>query len=184
MASQKQKFEDLPLTIEGKANAVRTAEFISQFRITSIFSSPLKRAKETAVTIADKLEIETVIDDRLKDRSVGQAYGLTYQEVREKYSSILNNSPYRMDARFPDGESNYDVYERVGDFLKEILLTAKGTAEGIVIVSHPLSLNYMIYHLQDMGFREALMYSFEPSYLAILEKQDKYYQIQKFGPVS
>ncbi|MHA2092560.1 MAG: histidine phosphatase family protein [Candidatus Kariarchaeaceae archaeon] len=165
LASHKQKFEDLLLTIEGKAQAEKIAEYLSQFHITNIFSSPLKRAIETAEIISARLEVELLIDDRLRDRSVGQAHGLTYQEVKEKYSNLFSESPYRMDAKFPDGESNYDVYERVGDFLKDILLTAKGTAEGIVIVSHPLSLNYLIYYLQDMGFREGYQ-----TYLSVYPK--------------
>jgi len=53
------------LSVLGRQQASRLAEFFSKKPISSIFASPLKRTLETAKIIAQKVNLPVVIDDRL-----------------------------------------------------------------------------------------------------------------------
>lgn len=59
---------DPPLSQEGVVEASKTADFLSKKHIVHIFSSPLKRAFQTASLIADKCKLSVQMDDRLRER--------------------------------------------------------------------------------------------------------------------
>jgi uncharacterized phosphatase len=55
--------EDIELNDIGREQAKGTSEYLSQFNWDKIYTSPLKRAKETANIIAQYLEIEEVNEE-------------------------------------------------------------------------------------------------------------------------
>lgn len=179
--SQMNKFGDYALTINGEAQIHKLTEKLNQYNITMVFSSPLKRANQSAEIIAKHFGLTISTDEDLKERDVGLVNGMTYTEVQEKYSVLLKKSVFDKDFKFPDGESSYDVYERAGKFLNKIIHKSAGTSEGIVIVSHPLILNYLIYQLLEIGFRDVLLFAYEPAYMSIFELQEDFFQMIKFS---
>jgi broad specificity phosphatase PhoE len=178
--TQLEKFEDMPLSIEGKAQVNKALNVLKKYTITSIYSSPMKRTRETAEIVSKELNLEANIDNDLRDRNLGKAQGLTFAEVRKIYANLLSNNTFQMDFKFPDGESNFDVYERAANFLTRINRLPDGKSEGIVVVSHPLILNYLIYNLHGIGFKDCLLYVFEPATIAVIQLQDTYYQLLEF----
>jgi probable phosphoglycerate mutase len=61
-----------PLTIEGKLQAKKTADELKKLRVTKIFTSPVLRAYQTATIIGNELGIIPIIDDRLRERGLGE----------------------------------------------------------------------------------------------------------------
>ncbi|MCP2326898.1 broad specificity phosphatase PhoE [Hamadaea flava] len=59
---------DPELTELGREQASRTAEMLSHHGVRAVFSSPLRRALQTARPIADALGVEVVEDRRLAER--------------------------------------------------------------------------------------------------------------------
>ncbi|WP_188753145.1 histidine phosphatase family protein [Parapedobacter defluvii] len=96
----------------------------------SLFSSPLKRAKQTAGIIGEKLDIQPRITGALKERSLGKANGKSVQWLKE---NIENEEKTIYDKCFNDAESRYDVWQRLLPFYGEII---SNDEENIIIVSH------------------------------------------------
>lgn len=59
---------DPPLSALGVAQAHRTAAYLRGQHITRLFSSPLRRAAETARVLADTLGLPIALDERLRER--------------------------------------------------------------------------------------------------------------------
>ncbi|MCH8908697.1 MAG: histidine phosphatase family protein, partial [Candidatus Heimdallarchaeota archaeon] len=183
LASQRGRFDDLKLTIAGEADARKIGQFLLTKNIHKLYSSPMVRTAESAELISAIINQPVVTNNLLRDRYLGQAQGLTYQQVQMKFSSVLSQSTFGIDFKFPDGESNGDLYDRAVEFAKEILETTVGTTEQIAIISHPLMLNYIMYYLMGIGFQGKLIYKFEYGMCAIVSKDRNAltFQVEYFG---
>jgi broad specificity phosphatase PhoE len=85
-----QGWEDYPLSKLGRRQALRLAERLAQQgdKITAIFSSPLKRATQTAEIISKVLDLPIEYDDRLKEYNFGPISGLARNEIGELYPEV------------------------------------------------------------------------------------------------
>lgn len=116
---------DIELNKEGKKQAKIVKEKLRGIKFDKVFSSPLKRAKETAQIICDQ---EVVVDDRLIERYNGELEGKFKNEI-EVYPNF--NDPN--DTRF--GIESLDSFKgRINNFLDEI--TKKYKNKNILVVSH------------------------------------------------
>ena len=80
--------EDLQLTVEGEAQAVRLAEYLKENRLLpcSITSGVLRRTRRTAEIVASTLGLPApVTDSRLTELDYGDWSGLTTDEVRSRF---------------------------------------------------------------------------------------------------
>ena len=130
---------DISLDDTGLAQAQATAVRLSQFPITAVYSSPLKRAMATAKPIADKFGLAVEPHNGLIDINFGRLQGLPPQQVREQDSDLLDawlTEPHKVN--FPDGECLNDVRDRFTGALNE--LTTRHTDETIVLLSHMVAL--------------------------------------------
>src|SRR5690606_808768 len=96
----------------------------------SLFTSPLKRAKQTAEVIGEKLDIQPRITDALKERSLGKDNGKTVQWLK---ANIENEAKTNYDKCVGDAESRYDVWQRLLPFYDKI---TSNDDKDIIIVSH------------------------------------------------
>ena len=71
----------------GKEQALELREYFQVGDITTIYSSDLGRAHETAMPTAKKLNLEIKTDIDLREAHFGIWEGLTYNEVKEKYKN-------------------------------------------------------------------------------------------------
>ncbi|MHA2278056.1 MAG: histidine phosphatase family protein [Candidatus Kariarchaeaceae archaeon] len=171
VGSQLGKFEDLKLTINGEGQAEKIALSFLEEGITSIYTSPMMRAKQTAQIISEKIGITPIESELLKDRDVGEFSGKTFKQIQKQYSQLLNQSTFTSDFKFPGGETNNDVFLRANQFIETFFNTSRGTNEVTLIVSHSLILNYLIYILQKLGFQPELLYLFEYGMGCIINKE-------------
>lgn len=75
---------DIPINRNGRIQAGVLAESMSLEGITSIYSSDLSRAQNTAEIVAGRLGINEIrLDGRLRERSLGLLEGKTTEEVLE-----------------------------------------------------------------------------------------------------
>lgn len=91
-----------------------------------IFSSPLKRAKETAEIIAARFNKKFVLSDYLKERDFGSLSGKPYEEAWEEMRKSGFNNPKSADIKQKynyrpyGGESVDDVKARLEKFIDEV----------------------------------------------------------------
>lgn len=71
---------DIPLNDAGKEQAADCGLFFQDVSIEAIYTSPLKRASDTATIINEHLGLPIIELSEFKERAFGDAEGMTYEE--------------------------------------------------------------------------------------------------------
>ncbi|MFI1399229.1 bifunctional RNase H/acid phosphatase [Streptomyces sp. NPDC020681] len=103
--------------------------------VQEIVSSPLKRCRETAEAVANRLNLDVRIEDGLRETDFGAWEGLTFAEVRERYGDDLTAwlaSPKV--APTGGGESFATVARRVATTRDKLLTSSAGRT--LLLVTH------------------------------------------------
>ncbi len=138
---------DIVLNEYGRELAYRTAEGMKDITFDIIFSSPLKRARETAEIIRRERNIPIIIEDRIQEISFGTYEGLCF--AKEGFSvpdeSFLNffDKPECYHTP-PQGESFEDVIARTGDFLAELVKREDYRDKTILLSTHGCALKAVL----------------------------------------
>ncbi len=125
---------DVELNETGVQQAELLAEHLSQLKIEAVYSSPLKRALNTAQAITRRQKLEVEVSPGLIDCDFGQWQGLQLEEVKDRYKGLYRQwaeSPHRL--KIPGGESLDEVRERALEVVDDIVARYK---ERVVLVSH------------------------------------------------
>ncbi|WP_405784285.1 bifunctional RNase H/acid phosphatase [Streptomyces sp. NBC_00859] len=127
---------DPELSAVGRGQAADAATaFAARSTIGAVVSSPLRRCRETARTVADRLGLEVRIEDGLRETDFGAWEGLTFGEVREQYPADLDAwlaSPEA--APTGGGESFATVTRRVAAARDRLIEGHRGTT--VLVVTH------------------------------------------------
>lgn len=154
---------DDSLTEIGSLQAEECAKKISNLqksqlfgKITAIYSSDLKRAKETAAPIAKVLGLDLRLRPNLREIYWGSADGQLVQKMTEKYGAIEKQIKQQYPERkirwdylpvFEDAETFNTLLKRTQEELKTIAHFHEG--ETILIVGHGRVLKTLIADAQD-----------------------------------
>ena len=125
---------DVDLDEVGIKQAELLGKYLGNWELEAIYSSPLKRALDTANIIARYHKIGVYIADGLIDFDYGEWQSLPEQEVRKLYPALLDkwhNNPH--EVRMPGGESLADVRERAAGIVDDVLSKYEGS---VVLASH------------------------------------------------
>lgn len=126
---------DIPLNEIGHREAEAISEALKDKNIEVIYTSPLTRSIETAKPIAKLFHLEIVPIQGLVDISYGDWEGLTFNEVKKRYSDQYKKWEKRPDlVRFPNGETLNEVRDRSFRAFKNIVKENPG--KSILIIPH------------------------------------------------
>lgn len=132
---------DIPLSIEGRAQAAATAAALASDPIDGIVSSDLSRAFETARAIAESHRLEVEPTPHLREFKFGEWEGLTWDEIVARYPLAADTAFSSVRAYAPPGGERFgDVRARVGDLLDEVA----GREGRIVLVTHAGALHALL----------------------------------------
>jgi broad specificity phosphatase PhoE len=141
----------VPLNEHGRKQAERLANYIRHIGMAALYTSDLRRAAETAAILSAKLERAPILDERLRERDIGDWQGLTPQEMQnwypDEYERLLADPEH---YRVPGGESRVDVKDRMQEAFEEILQQDRG--ETIGILSHTTAIHALLDALIPGGF--------------------------------
>lgn len=151
VAGKIQGCHDIPLNEAGRQQAEHLAEGMKNRPVTRIYSSPQKRALETAQAIAESQGAEVTVLTGLREVEFGAWEGMTWKEIEEKDPeryAMWVKTPAEVTP--PGGESRADVYRRVGEAVDTIIKEGKGD---VAVVSHGASLAYAVSYMMrnEMG---------------------------------
>ncbi len=105
---------DIPLNEKGRRQAERLAEELAGMKISAIYSSPLKRAFQTAEIIAEKYHLSVQKVSDFKEINQGKWQGLPVSEAKKKYKNLYQRwLTHPLEVVPPGGESLEEVYQRV-----------------------------------------------------------------------
>jgi len=140
------------LSLKGELEVKKIAEIIKskKLRPTLIFSSNLKRAKETAKIISKKLYLPVKYEKLLRERHAGIAQGKKEGEIdweNYKKKSLLRR-------KHKGGESFLNVGKRA----KKFFLKIKKYNEDIIIISHNAFILMLISIIYKIPFKKLTKY--------------------------
>lgn len=145
---------DIPLNETGKQQAYELAAAIKDkgISINRIYSSDMKRARETAEIVAKELSVEAQALKGIQEVNLGRWEGHTWKQVRElfpdEYRVWYENRRYEVP---PEGESYEQVLQRVVPVLSGIALKED---ENVLVVVHSAVIMSLLSYVYDKPFEE------------------------------
>lgn len=155
------KNDNLPLTKKGIAEIKDISKLFQSINITKIFTSPFRRAIETANIINKEYQTTVVLESRLKEIFMGDAEAISLDDPKHiEFYNIFTNFPDKIPL---GGESQNRIRERVYNFFQE--KERIFSEETILVVSHNIPIRCMIgsiYGLTWDKMRNNTIYSLKP----------------------
>ena len=125
----------IPLTEKGIDQAEKAAKFLEEMNISTIYSSPIERAKDTAEIVGKHNSIDVRIDDRLIELDMGKFTGMPYDEIFSSHGNVF--------MKFYNGELEiaHNGVETFADVKKRVLgmvdhVIENHPDENVVLVTH------------------------------------------------
>lgn len=117
-----QGLSNLGLNETGKRQAEALAQALKNERVDAIYTSPLRRAQETACAISRFHQVEVVTLDGLKELDVGEVDGMTYDDMRIHHGEFFTKWMADFTAvRLPGGGTVPELRDQCCAAVKDIL---------------------------------------------------------------
>lgn len=143
---------DIPLNQKGHQQAQSIAKRLASQTFSTIYSSDLKRAHQTAQAIASIKEHSIILDDRLREQNLGVLQGVLKSEAAvecpEANKLFQKSNPSDV---IPQGESRQQFYDRTSACFQE--LVHKHLGESIVLVAHRGVLDCLFSHVLQLPLK-------------------------------
>lgn len=126
---------DIPLTALGRRQAESAAAALVG-RVGDhpiIVASPLERARHTAHALADRLRVDVVVDDRLRERAYGVWEGVTPEERQRRWPDEVALWHAHGDPMLPGFEEHSAVQSRMIAGIED--WTDKAEEQGCTLVA-------------------------------------------------
>ena len=139
---------DFPLTQKGMTDAEEIAqEFKQQFNIDRIISSPLIRAKQTAIPFEEAFNLSAETDKRIIEQDLGIYAGKTYAELENEPNYCHDRALRWQWQPEGNGESYAMIEQRLQPFF-DMLFASE--SKHILILTHAVTLRMVKSILQNM----------------------------------
>jgi broad specificity phosphatase PhoE len=126
---------DLPLNDTGRRQAQCVRTLFEKKTIAAVYSSPLRRAFDTASAVAEPHRLDVGVIDELIEADVGKWEGMSWEQIRRDFPEACEDFQ-RDQSRYPylGGESYVDVAQRAVPALTQLMERHAGRT--IVAVAH------------------------------------------------
>jgi probable phosphoglycerate mutase len=149
---------DPALSDDGRAQAVRLANWLAKDPIDAVYVSPMRRALETAAPLADALGIDPVVDEELAEFDRDAHFYIPLEELKaagdERYLKVLRGEY--------DGDVDPGTFREVVAVAVERIIEAH-PGNVVAVVCHGGVINAWASHV--LGLRDLLF--FEPHYTSV-----------------
>lgn len=132
-----------PLTQNGVIQAKHLSNFLSDFNIERVISSPYLRAIQSAKPFSKRADLEIEIDQRLRERVLSTNHLPDwFDKLKQTFTDF--------DLTFPGGESSRIAMNRIVDALNDI---QANTYSRTVIFTHGNIMSLLLnYYNENFGF--------------------------------
>ena len=160
------------LSDEGRWQAARLGERLSQQSLAAVYSSPLSRAVDTARIIAGHCRLEPITRDGLREIGHGHWEGMKRDDVERQFGleyETWEADPFTFAPA--GGESGVAVLARALPVIREIVAAHPGAQ--VLVVSHKATLRLVLSSLlgfDPRGYRDRLDQS--PACLNVVDFKD------------
>jgi alpha-ribazole phosphatase len=126
---------DIELSPMGRTQLQAVAGELSREPISAIYSSPRRRALESAAILSEPSRCPITTEERFREIDFGDFEGKLYDDIAQGYPEIYRQWMERpAETQFPNGESFVQTQARVLEAAHELYARHRG--DTIAIVSH------------------------------------------------
>lgn len=123
---------DIPLNATGILQAAECSEFLKSSQWDVIITSPLKRAKQTAIIINKNVNVPVIEMEEFLERGYGDAEGMTYEERTSSFP----------DKTYPNQEERTTLNKRIMEGIEKI--NQRHGDNKILLVAHGAVINAIL----------------------------------------
>lgn len=138
---------DIELNEYGRELARKTAAALKDVSFDVAYTSPLKRAKETARIIIGERQTAIIEEARIQEISFGDYEGLCCQGENFNIPDKKFRNFFDLPAEYkipPNGESFEEIIKRTGEFWNELIQTKEYENKTILISTHGCALKAIL----------------------------------------
>jgi broad specificity phosphatase PhoE len=141
--------DEAVLTEQGREQARELAELAAQEPLAALYCSPVRRARETATIVGERIGLRPVADARFAETNTGDWTDKLYADVQREDPEGFEAWKHAGEGfRYPGGESLREQMDRVVDGLVEV--TQNGALPAL-IVCHRGTIRVALCHTQMRG---------------------------------
>jgi broad specificity phosphatase PhoE len=122
-----------------------------------MYSSDLKRAKQTAEEVAKHLDITPILRQELREINEGEATGKSREWYNENKAPSITGGYYSDYKAFPGSESYRDLWMRIKPFMEEMISSDN---EKIILVSHGITMHLFFSMWIGLEFEDLTKFGF------------------------
>jgi alpha-ribazole phosphatase len=163
---------EVPLSAQGRVQARWLAQRLQEEKISTIYTSDLSRARETAEIITSRRTqaVAVKVSAAWREVDFGAWEGLTYMEIAEQFKDQLGFFTDPEQYSPPNGEPLTHMLQRVQAELVEIARSDNLPVEGdIVIVSHGGPLRVLLCSVLGMPLEHQWQLQLDPGSLSAID---------------
>ena len=180
------RIDESYLTNEGYKQAKLTGNILNEIEFDQIYSSPLKRAADTAKEIEKcfKENFDIHFDKNLLEVDLHKWSGLTSEDIKNKYKDsylIWKNDPEKLELKNKDNityKPIQELFEQAKEFFHDLRESNNNKKnQNILIIAHNAILRCLILYLlkkPNKGFRKIRLDNASISIINISESQNSF----------
>jgi len=155
---------DIGLSTKGRAQLEAKLSSVSNLTATALYTSPLRRALESAEIAGAFLRLQPTVSPALREIDFGTLEGLSYSEIEERYPEEYRRwMEHPTQIKFPGGESFSEMKKRVLEYQEQLLGAHRGKI--MVLVSHGGTNRILLAHA--LGIPDEMIFRIDQAYAAI-----------------
>jgi len=163
--------QDEPLGAIGQAQSEGARDLLRSVPLTAFYSSPLRRAMQTAQIVAMPHALSVKPIAELREGSVGSWNNRTWDEIkaneRQAYDSFMENPGIH---GYPGGENFSQVLERVRPVFHELLRQHEGQA--IAVMGHQIVNRVIVADLLGLEMAKARRLKFANAGVSLISMEN------------
>jgi len=141
----------------------------SDYNFSAIYSSPQKRAIQTAQILSELTKVKYVSIEGLQEINFGEWEGLTWNEIEERYPAQYKKwSVNQRYSKPPKGESYQELLNRVLPAIHKVI---KRNRENVVIVTHRAVIMCLQCYLTNTPFDQMMKFNMDNSSILKLDSK-------------
>ena len=168
---------DSPLNQKGMQQAEDLASRLERENIRAVYSSPLKRALNTAKAIAARHRLEVITTPLLREIEAGELEGVATAELGTRFSYYLIRDG--VEKRIPGGESLADLQERCWGFIEQI--KQDYTNGSVLLVSHYFAILSIICAVLELPLANIMRLRMSSASISIIVSDDDMTRLELFN---
>ncbi|HSQ33717.1 MAG TPA: histidine phosphatase family protein [Peptostreptococcaceae bacterium] len=171
---------DSKLSSLGLSQSQRTVNFLKDYNIDYIYSSPSSRAIDTIKSLAKEKCLDIIINENLKEMNFGDFEGKTFKEIESSYSEELDNMlKLGFEYGYPNGESLVEFHNRIALYIENII--KQNIEKSILICTHAGVIRCIISHLLSKSYEHHWNFKIDNCSVSVIEIENDFAVIHKLN---